>query len=202
MASTEPGANAIITSAMRNGVTAIIASAAAPPITIDTPSEPNEATDEAHQHAERGVGEPRAGDGAKRNHRRVDDPPRHHGLDQAGAVQHGRRKHRAEQEAAGEIDVEQQDGQRGRDGDENCQLRQRLERKLATERLEDRPHQAEAGEPGRQADRYDHHPDGCTTAMPRMSAPSSAATAITCDSPPGAAPRNADTRSQPCTFWR
>ena len=35
-----------------------------------------------------------------------------------------------------------------------------------------------------------------------MTAPSSAATAITCESPPGAAPRKAETRSQPCTFWR
>ena len=42
----------------------------------------------------------------------------------------------------------------------------------------------------------------CTMAMARRSASSSAASAITCDSPPGAAARYAVIVSQPCTTRR
>ena len=81
--------------------------------------------EEAQQCVRIGVGEPRAGDRADADHRRVGHPPGQDRVNEAAAVQDGGRQHGAEHQPARQPQLEKHQRRDGGRGDQDGKLRNR-----------------------------------------------------------------------------
>ena len=148
MASTDPGANAIITSATATTAGRKIAAKTAE-IATATANEPKAAPTKSSSSRSERVGEARTGNRADRDHRRVRDPPRHHRMDKPGAVQRRRGEHGAEQQPARKahaIGDDRADG-RGREQDGQFVEPSRLDGPVILRRAHGRQGRAATGRP-------------------------------------------------------
>ena len=116
--------------------------------------------DKIRHQPQRRTGEARPGDRAKRDHHRVGHPPRHHHMNVSAAVQRRRSEHGAEQQAAGKPDAmgDKRDDSRG--GDQNREFIELRGIERSADAAAGMADEAEQRQPGRQADRDDHHAHG------------------------------------------